>query len=128
MGCDIHTFTEVKIDGKWYTADQPDVSRWYTLFGKMAGVRDGIIEPISQPKGLPEDISVVARVEADYWGTDGHSHSWLSFDEVDKLFEWLGVEQKQQPYKTFGYATPDAFDKSLTPHYEDARLVFWFDN
>lgn len=60
MGCDIHTITEIKKDGKWqYVPEVPEAfaCRNYGTFAVIAGVRDGFNSCIFKPKGLPEDIS-----------------------------------------------------------------------
>ena len=120
MGCDIHTFSEVKINGTWHLYNQPDVGRYYELFGKLAGVRS-TIKPIVAPRGFPQDASLITKMENDYWGVDGHTHSWLTEKELDKIKQWLG-EDGQTMEQVFGW--------ELFPHYEveDKRLVFWFDN
>lgn len=66
--------------------------RNYDLFAILAGVRngrgfagcdtgDGFV-PISEPRGLPEDLSPQVRAEAERWDGDGHSHSWLTVQEL----------------------------------------------
>ena len=66
--------------------------RNYDLFGILADVRngrgfagcntgDGFI-PISEPKGLPDDLSETIRNEADEWGCDGHSRTYFSLKEL----------------------------------------------
>lgn len=60
MGCDIHTITEIKKDGKWqYVPEVPSEfnNRNYGTFAVIAGVRDGFNSCIFKPKGLPEDMS-----------------------------------------------------------------------
>lgn len=108
MGCDIHTYVEVKRNvnniEKWATADYYRKNRYYIdypeeekqyevvhiyddrnygLFSILAGVRNySDNEPISQPKGLPEDCCDEIRKESDYYGIDGHSHSWFTLKEL----------------------------------------------
>ncbi len=112
MGCDIHVYTEKLIetddDGskEWVNCDnwkynesynpknpQGETkmiinpiysSRNYSLFTALAGVRDYSenAECISQPKGLPKDISKVTKAESKRWGRDGHSHSYLTLKEI----------------------------------------------
>ena len=94
MGCDIHLHTEVKINNEWLHYSAPWVRRNYDLFTKMAGVRsrDDEITPLSPPKGLPSDASTLTYFEATRWGIDGHSHSWLSAQEIYELFEWIKLQ------------------------------------
>jgi len=92
MGCDIH--------GVFQRFD-PETEKWveipseygqdrdYQLFSVLAGVRNyhlEPIEPISRPRGLPEDFD---WDDSEYptrsvWLGD-HSHSWLSGEE---MLEW----------------------------------------
>lgn len=105
MGCDIHICTEAKktVNGKeqWINVDHfihnpyyPEEprefelveiydGRSYILFSVLADVRnyDGI-QPISRPKGIPADCSEVTKKQIDYWGEDGHSHSYLTLREL----------------------------------------------
>ena len=73
------------------------ISRNYDLFAILADVRngygfagvktgDGFI-PISQPRGLPADVTAEVRSESDGWGCDGHSHSWLTLAEL-QAYDW----------------------------------------
>src|SRR6266853_264838 len=89
MGCDIHPHIEVKIKGKWYHYSIPLLGRNYQLFTRICGVRgyEGVI-PIDQPRGLPSDLSEITRIEVDYDGPDGHSHTWLNRQELNDLIKW----------------------------------------
>lgn len=103
MGCDIHGYAELIHNGKWVCAslfgidlfcDEDcgsklrliDVTgeRDYQSFAQLCGVRDitGRCTPISYPRGLPLDISDEIKHEADSWGSDGHSHSYVSLKEI----------------------------------------------
>lgn len=68
MGCDIHSFAEVKTEGKWKRIEdkifpdwndfttEPFGCRSYSLFGFLAGVRNySESEVIIEPRGLPLD-------------------------------------------------------------------------
>ena len=90
MGCDIHLHQEIKVDGKWEHYRACNVPRDYRLFCKMAGVRSSSChgepnEPISTPRGVPGDISVVTKISLDRWSADGHSHSWLNAAEIAEV-------------------------------------------
>ena len=135
MGCDIHVHTEVKIDGLWHHYGSPYVDRYYTLFGYMAGVRNTDVIPISEPRGLPDDITLITWIDNDRYGIDGHSHSWLSGPEVTQLEELLKPHNEQYFYieRIFGYLFGNGWDfheypEEYPPQLEDARVVFWFDN
>lgn len=106
MGCDIHMFAEVrnKETKKWeFTGPifkhrnyqgvetisrEPYSGRNYSLFAVLANVRndDGII-PISDPKGLPDQMSDFVRYKAQLWEADGHSHSFFLLKELID-FSW----------------------------------------
>ena len=106
MGCDIHVYTEALYDGKWICRDYFQLNRYhekypnqtkyevvpiytnrdYELFATLANVRNYDDVPyISTPRGLPDDISDTIKEEAERWGRNGHSHSYLTAKE---LFDW----------------------------------------
>lgn len=115
MGCDIHLYVEKRVDGKWVTADTWEVDednpgrksipwrghyysgRNYDLFAILADVRNGVgfagcdtgdgFNPISPPKGLPEDVCDEIRSESNYWDSDGHSHSWHTLADI-LSYDW----------------------------------------
>lgn len=133
MGCDIHVYTEMKLDdGTWWCCDHftpnqyyipsedgddseevegpwrvvPIYSdRYYELFATLAGVRNyNDTKPIDEARGLPADVSKHVREEADRWGDDGHSFSWLLASEL------FAYKAKKPFYKVSGYVSPtDAF-------------------
>src|SRR6478609_5466733 len=125
MGCDIHSFAEVRTEGKWQKVTEkafgvesdyvgktnaPFDWRSYSLFAFLAGVRNyDHCEPISEPRGLPDDSEYLNKeVEDGYYGPFGkaspctekkrleedydyHSKSWLTLKELlefdyDKTF------------------------------------------
>ncbi|MEC0035902.1 hypothetical protein P4L29_15740 [Bacillus cereus] len=77
--------------------------RNYYLFATLANVRNGKgFTPISEPKGLPVDVSPEMKKISDYWDRDGHSHSYLTlkellsfnWDEVIEAAEFYGSEER----------------------------------
>lgn len=93
MGCDIHAFIEERRIGSedkfWWFASV-EINRNYQLFALMAGVRYEVermngFTPISTPKGLPDDVGFHVQGESESWEGDGHSHSWLTLDELEKV-------------------------------------------
>lgn len=143
MGCDIHLHTEIKVGGRWLHYGAPEIGRHYGLFTRMANVRShhSDIKPISYPRGLPDDISETTQWEADRWGVDGRSHSYLRSDELPGLRQWAkdyGLKGKHGSGcwfdDTFGFLCGNTFDGFVThpenspPDLEDVRFVFWFDN
>lgn len=79
--------------------------RSYILFAILAGVRNSYqVTPISAPKGLPSDISEVAKERADYWGVDGHSHSYLTVAELSAFDGDQGFQQE-------GWVSPENYKR-----------------
>lgn len=66
--------------------------RDYELFSVLAGVRkyNDKNVPISLPRGLPRDASDVVKAESMNWGVDGHSHSYLSYAEIEDYKKDVG--------------------------------------
>ena len=145
MGCDIHLHIEVKVGGDWQHLHAPSIDRDYRLFAKMAGVRneDAEIDPITKPRGLPADIAALTRFDADGWGVDGHSHSFLLADEIAVLSDW--AEQALPRRRSYGqtwdmevewgcylfrnsFAGFSKYPDDRLAGLEDVRFVFWFDN
>lgn len=113
MGCDIHLYAEHKKNERWRPLRQPTESRYaegrkeypsefddrnYDVFAILANVRNGRgfagaqtgtgFNPISDPRGLPEDLSAefaAAHESLDdgpsLWFGD-HSHSYLTLAEL----------------------------------------------
>lgn len=80
MGCDIRSFTEVKVDGKWIVDRYgPFVDRDYAWFNFLAGVRNRGLPVICAPRGIPTDCAEENHYPFDY---DCHSHSWLTALEL----------------------------------------------
>jgi len=136
MGCDIHLHTEIKIKSEWHCYSSPDIKRWYKLFAKMANVRNRhnyIIEPLSEPKGLPDDISIITQLSYNDWEEDAHSMSWLNAEEIKELEDWLWEQHKTQdgyhyPEEEWGYLFGNPYSSYKDTPAEDIRFVFWFDN
>ena len=135
MGCDIHIHSEIKVGGKWLHYDQPECERDYDLFEKMAGVRGELRNAIAPPRGLPEDANETTKFDAKRWGSDGHSHSWLSASEIAELAEWQ-EKQGKRPFEAewdhwlFGntYSGFVRYPQDNIKDLEDVRFIFWFDN
>lgn len=164
LSADIHYVIERKLGDKWvgvfstvFTPRQPmiisipderlDVSadrtflsfreRNYTLFAALAQVRsgDGDSKAGQKPKGLPGDISDLAKLSVDDWGSDGHSHTWFPMSEF--ISEWIkcdeamakaAVTEKISPkgdeIRPFIDTVIDTWDDEL----DTLRIVLWFDN
>ena len=128
MGCDIHEYVEVKINGKWVYVGGIAIGRNYALFSVLADVRNnGSVGCVTgEPRGIPENVDPVLNEISEDYGGDGHSHSHLYLNEL--------VEAKKSYVKKFGDDEywPKCLDnlESLKDleGIEDVRFVFWFDN
>lgn len=167
MGCDIHSFAERKRNGKWEKVgehfslgewekeyykkeknDSPFDWRSYSMFAFLAGVRNyDHCKPISEPKGLPNDIS--DEVKDEYGeGFDYHSASFLTSKELldfdyDKVF-WNRRVTKNNNGASLaeeGEGTNVTYRENLGEFFfihlkeleelgkaDEVRIVFWFDN
>lgn len=159
MGCDIHMHVEKRVNDAYQKmtelrfADGPAPFNWrsYGLFGFLAGVRNySDVPPLSQPRGLPDDVSTSVREESDDWGCDGHSHSWLSVEELASFNYDAAVEDRRVTRKVAaniwdGGCTAEPGCGEMTTfreflggaYFNDLgmlvssgadRIVFWFDN
>jgi hypothetical protein len=145
MGCDIHLHIEIKISGEWHHYSAPAVRRDYELFEKMAGVRGERQNAIAFPRGLPNDATFLTTFDARHWNSDGHSHSWLSSEELILLEDWsearnpkmnmdLDLECGILHCYLFGnsfaglHKYPNDNRRLREMGLEDVRFVFWFDN
>lgn len=125
MGCDIHFFIEKKNErGKWDFVGEVDIDRNYALFTILAGVRsrhNGFLTPISQPKGLPEDLSDGCR-SAIY--EEDHSDSYLTTKELCS-YDWDSHDGAFRYF--FDDVVADMVIKSRG-ELDSVRAVFNFDN
>jgi hypothetical protein len=139
MGCDIHAFVEVRINGEWESYAELHIGRDYQLFARMAGVRNyDDTEPIAAPRGLPDGLSPVVAASVKLWGTDAHSSSWLSATEAKAVQDWYGDLRTGLHDPLFGYVFGNYIDSHIDDDYcrdrlkeigcDEARVVFWFDN
>ena len=97
MGCDIHLILEKKVNDKWlgvWATDSlpngwslPITHRNYEFFSNLANVRSEKPESNrNRPKGLPSNISELAKISIANIGDDGHSHSYFTVDEFIEIF------------------------------------------
>jgi hypothetical protein len=136
MGCDIHGHLEIKTKNKWHHFNVPYIRRNYSLFGKLAGVRDEQIKPICKPKGLPADISEVTRIDYSRMKEDAHTCSWLNASELREVIEWhkLQFEDSFRIYNEWGFICGNGWESfneyraDYPEEIQDIRFVFWFDN
>src|SRR5438309_264300 len=130
MGTDIHTFVEVKRNGKWESADlwsgdQVDYDaqiywgRNYNLFSILANVRnENSLRYISLPRGLPSDLSEQVNKRASEDFKYSHDHSYLTLKELLE-FDWnkkafdCGYLSKEEYKKWDGLTEPDDYCKGI---------------
>lgn len=81
MGCDIHGAVEYRnpkgsdYEQRWQQLiGQPDMGRYYRLFGRLAGVR-GEGPPVADPRGFPVDASHETREAFMHWIAYGREPS-----------------------------------------------------
>jgi len=144
MSCDIRLHSEVKINGVWRHHSEAKIRSNYPLFAKMANVRNDFgIEPISEPKGLPDDATDLTVLHSEVFFSSGHSHSWLSAMEIAELHHFIekydGLNERWFTpnflHENFPYFMGNRFCSFVNfPEdwegygVEDVRYVFFFDN
>jgi len=137
MGCDIHFFKEVKINGKWHFYGEADIDRNYELFAFLAGVRNyDNVTPIAKDRGLPNDISDVTKLFVNQWKGDGHSYSYLEACEMEELEKYFENRRESICYTKYPLGYLFGGDWSEFAKYprerqeglQDVRFIFWFDN
>ena len=154
MGCDIHCNLEYRRnkESDWYDIDlykkneyfgeddEPEYwkvslynGRSYFLFGLLAGVRNYSVEPISQPRGVPDDVSESIKEYYNKWGDDAHTPSWYTLYELKSAQKTLDERVLQELIDAIELRYLQSenyrYNKTLTEDEEKRiRLVFWFDN
>lgn len=131
MGCDIHAMIEAKRRyaygnmWSWHGCGRLYLSRDYRLFAKLAGVRNyDTVKPIAPPR--LDAVNFAAEFDdettsQDFWlwardyGVDGHSHTFVSLDELRTADADLAARCRLI-----------VMAHGFKP--EEARLVFFFDN
>jgi hypothetical protein len=100
-----------------------DVGRDYSLFFSLAGVRGGWGsngDPIDYPRGLPSNCSEECQHESDRMDSDGHSHSYMTADEI---IENLDKDEFEHMYNHAVELKEKAGGNG-----KNGRFVFFFDN
>lgn len=160
MGCDIHIYAEKRMpDGGWQAVDVDRERDWpeflggrnYGFFGWLAGVRNySSIEPLSEPRGIPDDVTTSVRLEYERWAGDAHTPSWYYMEELanfdfDQIMEDRRCERRLANGVIDGGQTCEPGEGEKTTYREffgeevikdilagkEAgvdRVVFWFDN
>ena len=131
MGCDIHPHLEVKVDGTWLPSlIELESSRHYAWFEFLVGVRARHgWTPHHTSRGLPLDVSSVVRKDFEAWEGDAHTPSYITKRELADIPRDLHLPFYDNTLKPIG----ELFEAYLNnwcevmQHFEDARVVFWFD-
>jgi hypothetical protein len=139
MGCDIHSFVELKTEDGWFMVpglfpqnsfgrkwdgtthqNEPFEGRNYGVFGFLANVRNySLIPPLSEPRGLPDGISKPIKESYEKWDGDGHSHSWLTLKELSD-FDYSATFEDRRCTKQVG---PNSFNGASDSGDGNGKLV-----
>jgi len=124
MGCDIHGWMETKHGGSnnvkvWWNQElEVPRDRNYDFFGILADVRNYAgAKPISEPKGVPSDVSEEVKEEIEHWGADGHSYSYVTLKEFDD-YDWES-ESIDGRISTIRKSTGEELGKALYDYRQD---------
>lgn len=139
MGCDIHVYAEIKVKDVpgWHYYGQVPMNRNYDLFRRIARLpgESQSVTPISEPRDWPAAVSLVANLHRQDWGSDGHSHTYLSSQEVIDLYDWAIAALNYPQYwigesYLFGtsWHTFRKFPDDYPEFVEDFRWLILFDN
>jgi len=153
MGCDIHSHAEQKTAGDYEKIPGLKPFNWrsYGMFGFLANVRNySAVPPITERRGVPEDVSVKVAKDYEDRGSDTHSPSWLSVEELASF----NYDAKMEDRRVTRQTGPNSWDCGATAEQGDGkemtfreflgdeffveiqklkdvgveRIVFWFDN
>lgn len=134
MGCDIHAHVERKkkseVADLWEDRGKMYIGRSYHLFSLLAGVGNGNgVTPISEPRGLPDNVSGSFVGYSNDYGNDGHSHSHVTLKELKEYDRPERYGSRYEKYDFFAYLI-DEMEKARLENQtdDDVRLVFFFDN
>lgn len=144
MGCDIHMYGEVYKKYDWNIVEFKNEDDWrvnyiytkgrnYNLFAALAGVRansfNDAAKPVSKPKGINPNCSYFVWNAIRKQSSDGHSHSWLTLDELIKYdFTLWGSTCDDFRNEVIPKLREALKESSYPEDNKYARIVFWFDN
>ena len=135
MGCDIHSFVEVKRDDKWERVfdkifqdygdsmtSEPFGNRSYSVFGFLADVRNySHCPPISEQKGLPEDSEWLNSPHKYAYETNPMSGEVIPYAERETNKKYL---QDDWNYHSFSYLTlKELVDFDYSKTFENRRYT-----
>ncbi len=113
-------------DGIWHVPWDSEYygGRNYYLFSILADVRNsGEVEPISYPKGIPDDASTGYIYKCHQWEGDSHSHSYFTLDELLNV-DWYQYDE----YNVSEFLNTLQKMKKIDEDPLNVRCCFFFDN
>lgn len=115
-------------DGYW-SSDQFYRGRNYYLFAALADVRnDYEIEPISEPRGIPEDVSYpIKHILKVNWGSDAHSISYFTLKELLDV-DWSKYQVGNRADWLDEFMDTINKMKEIDEDPTKVRCIFFFDN
>jgi hypothetical protein len=162
MSCDIESFAEKrnKETGKWERVgdvftlsefdknylkkekgDSPFYLQSYSVFGFLADVRNyDHCEPLSDPKGLPDDSEYLNTETTDMWGSketnksrilyDNHSASYLTLKELmdfdyNKTFWNRRISKQTSPHGWNSSALAEEGEGKIISYRENLGEMFF---
>lgn len=157
MGCDIHWFSETKVNDQWkcdqansfsencggenytYMDYFPNVDRDYWFFGLIQpGVRSKWTWSFPEREETPEDLSKEVKSILKSWGMNGHSNGYLTRAEIlEKIKELTTMKTEELLHPTNMNEVIQHHCKRLQEVVAnlnakvpdtDQRIVFFFDN
>lgn len=110
-------------DGDTWSQHEAYWSRNYYLFSILADVRNsGDVEPICEPRGIPEDASSGYKYMTDRWDGDAHSHSYFTLEEL------LSVDWRKYDTENIEHFLKVVEDLKKIDTPDKVRICFFFDN
>lgn len=149
MGCDIHPYIEVLIEGKWICIGSPSHGRNYALFGKLSDVRgsppDDCPDELVPHEGevnMPSDADKGLQQAYEDGGMDYHSLTIMSLQMLRTFVKHYGRPTKRKWDKMTSKEQDAEYESAsaaadwldICEEYvgsgmaEDARMVMWYDN
>lgn len=96
MGVSIYGWVEVRDGKEWFGVINISeiIDDDYDMFGMLFGVKNYTgFEPIAEDRGLPEDISFLAKKDYDEWEGRVFGTTWVTWKEL-KQINW----DEESPY------------------------------
>ena len=135
-------------------SDSPSIKRVelysgrnYELFAILADVRNSdYVNYITDPKGLPHDVTEYVKREYQAWGNDAHSCSYFTLSELIDYYDECGPDSsstcnvlkplinklKQRADELdliWDFEWNNSFTRDVArKKANNIRIVFWFDN